>query len=161
MVLRHEAGYNADRGVGLSQRRNGSMRKSAFIALLIGAASIVPAAAQALPLAGPQLAQRVHNGEFRGYTRTIRGFENQIWRFLPGGRVHAVADSRKEVWPDHEDYREWQDVGGWRVEGDRVCVFFEGVNRNLNGCYAVEVRRGKNIRLIGPYVWEGTLEPHE
>ncbi|HEY7611285.1 MAG TPA: hypothetical protein VIF14_18810 [Alphaproteobacteria bacterium] len=137
------------------------MRKSAFMAFLTGAALALPAAAQALPLAGPQLVQSIRNGEFRGYTRTSRGFENQIWHFLPDGRIRAVAESRKTVWPTQDYRQEWQDIGAWRIEGDRVCVAFQGLNRNLNGCYAVDVRQGKHIRLVGPYVWEGTLEGYE
>lgn len=137
------------------------MCKTAFIALLAGAALILPEAAQALPLAGPQLLQSIRNGEFRGYTRTNRGFENQIWHFLPDGRIRAVAESRKMVWPGHDYRQEWQDIGAWRVEGDRVCVAFQGPNQNLNGCYLVDARQGKHIRLVGPYVWEGTLEAYE
>jgi hypothetical protein len=56
---------------------------------------------------------------------------------------------------------EWQDIGSWRIEGDRLCVGFQGVNQNLTGCYAIDAGYGKNIRLVGPYLWEGTLEPYE
>ena len=136
------------------------MLKSASIALLAATALVLPAAAQALPLAGPALVQRINNAEFRGYTRTNRGFENQIWHFLPDGRIRAVGDSRTLRW-GREDHLEWQDIGSWRIEGDRVCVGFQGVNQNLTGCYAIDASYGKNIRLVGPYIWEGTLEPYE
>jgi hypothetical protein len=137
------------------------MLKSLPIAVLAGAAAMLPAASQALPLAGPQLVQRIDNGEFRGYTQTSRGFENQIWHFLPDGRIRAVADSRRMTWPSRDEYLQWQDVGAWRVEGDRVCVSFAGLNRNLAGCYVVDSGPGKAVRLVGPYVWQGTLERYE
>ncbi len=137
------------------------MRKSALIALLAGAAAALPAGAQALPLAGPQLAQRIHNGEFRGYTRTNRGFENQIWHFVPDGRLRAVADARVLRWPNQDENLQWQDAGMWRVVGGQVCVGFQGPNRNLDGCYVVDAGPGKQVRLIGPYVWQGTLESYE
>ncbi|MCW5772230.1 MAG: hypothetical protein KIT16_11385 [Rhodospirillaceae bacterium] len=128
------------------------------VALAAGAA-ISPS--YAAPIGGPLLMQRIANGEFRGYTRTLRGFENQIWRFLPDGRVHAIAEAQKMLFNSRNFRQEWQDFGSWRVEGDRVCVAFPGPNRDLNGCYAVDVRFGKHVRLVGPYVWEGTLEPRE
>lgn len=138
------------------------MRKPILAAVFAGTALAAMApAASALPLTGPLLAARVYNGEFRGYTLTSRGFENQIWHFLPDGRVRAVADAQKLV-SRRENYRqEWQDIGAWRVEGDRVCVAFQGLNRNLNGCYSVNSGPRKHVRLVGPYVWDGTLEAYE
>src|SRR5262245_61167651 len=97
------------------------MRKTALIALC-AATMLAAGAAHAFPIGGVQLAQRVHNGEFRGYTRTIRGFENQIWHFRPDGYVRAVADARVLRRPGMEDYLEWQDIGTWRVTGTQVCV---------------------------------------
>ncbi|MGH7006634.1 MAG: hypothetical protein ACREIP_22025 [Alphaproteobacteria bacterium] len=136
------------------------MHKIATTALLVVLAAGIAAPANALPLAGPHLAARIVNAEFRGYTNTGRGFENQIWHFLPDGRIRAVADSQRLL--RRELYRqEWQDIGAWRLEANRVCVAFEGPNRNLNGCYAVDARSRKQVRLVGPYVWEGTLESYE
>jgi len=129
--------------------------------LLAAAAAGLPAAAKALPLGGPELQQRIVNGEFRGYTRTNRGFENQIWHFLPDGRIRAVADARILRKPGFDDYLEWQDAGQWHLTGSQVCVSFVGPNRNLDGCYAIDARGGKHVRLVGPYAWEGTLEPHD
>jgi len=128
-----------------------------FAALAAGTA----ATAAAMPLMGTQLTQRIVNAEFRGYTNTSRGFENHIWHFLPDGRVRAVADSQK-ILVRRENYRqEWQDVGAWRIEGDRVCVAFQGPNQPVSGCYAVEAGSRHQVRLIGPYVWQGTLESYE
>jgi hypothetical protein len=139
------------------------MRKSVVSTLVAASAlALIAPAAHAIPLGGPQLMQRIHNGEFRGYATTGRGFENQIWHFMPDGRIRAVADSQKIVSRRSENYRqEWQDIGAWRVEGDRVCVAFSGLNQNLSGCYAVDAGRRYNVRLVGPYVWEGTLEAYE
>jgi len=138
------------------------MRKPILAALFCGAALAAMApAASALPLTGPQLAARINNGEFRGYTLTSRGFENQIWHFLPDGRVRAVADARKTIFRREDYHQQWQDIGAWRVEGDRVCIAFQGLNQNLNGCYAVDAGQSKHVRLVGPYVWEGTLEAYE
>ena len=135
------------------------MRKSALVALLAATVAL-PATAGAFPLAGPQLVQRINNGEFRGYTRTNRGFENQIWHFLPDGRIRAVADARVLRW-GREENLQWQDAGAWRVEGASICVSFVGPNRNLDGCYAVDAGPGKQVRLTGPYSWQGTLEASE
>ena len=129
----------------------------ASVVVSVGAAG--PAAA--IPLIGQQLSARIVNAEFRGYTRTNRGFENQIWHFLPDGRIRAVADSRRLVWRDRDDHREWQDIGAWRLEGDRVCVSFAGPNRTIAGCYVVDAGPGKQVRLVGPSVWDGTLESYE
>lgn len=139
------------------------MRKIASLALIAAtAAAVSPAAvAQAFPLGGPQLLQRIHNGEFRGYTRTSRGFENQIWHFRPDGYIRAVADARVLRWPSHDENLQWQDIGTWRLTAGQVCVSFQGPNRNLDGCYAVTAGPGKQVRLTGPYTWDGTLEPHE
>jgi len=134
------------------------MRKSALIALAAAAISALPAAVSAFPLGGPQLSQRIVNGEFRGYSRTNRGLENQIWHFLPDGRIRAVADARTLRWGGREDYLQWQDAGSWRVAGGQVCVAFQGPNRTLDGCYVVDAGDGKQVRLVGPYVWQGTLE---
>ncbi len=121
----------------------------------------IAAPAVAAPLLGPQLAARIGNAEFRGYATTSRGFENQIWHFLPDGRVRAVAESRKLV-AKRDDYRqEWQDIGAWRLTGTQVCVDFQGPNRNLNGCYGVEAGPRNQARLVGPVVWQGTLEAYE
>jgi hypothetical protein len=138
------------------------MRKIALIALLAGGAAS-PAAAQPLPLTFPELRQRIHNGEFRGYTVTNRGFENQIWHFRPDGYIRAVADARiRRGGVPMDEYQQWQDAGTWSVVGGgQVCVSFQGPNRNLDGCYAVSSGPGKQVRLIGPYTWEGTLEPHD
>jgi hypothetical protein len=140
------------------------MRRFAHLALAAGAiaaTAAVPSAASAFPLGGPQLAQRIHNGEFRGYTRTNRGLENQIWHFLPDGRIRATADARTLRWGGREDYLQWQDAGVWRVELGQICVAFQGPNRNLDGCYAVDAGPGKQVRFTGPYSWQGTLEPHD
>jgi hypothetical protein len=134
---------------------------SLLSAALAGGALMAATPASAMPLSGPQLTQRIVNAEFRGYTNTMRGFENHIWHFLPDGRVRAVADSQRLA-PRRENYRqEWQDIGSWRVEGDRVCVAFQGANQSVSGCYAVEAGWRRQVRLVGPYVWQGTLEAYE
>lgn len=130
---------------------------------VVAAASLpaLAAAPQAAPLFGAQLAQRTVNAEFRGYTHTQRGFENQIWHFLPDGRVRAVAESSRLISLHGHHREEWQDAGSWRLEGDRICISFQGLNRDLNGCYAVDAGPGKNVRLVGgPYSWQGTLEAY-
>lgn len=138
------------------------MRKTAFIAFLAVAGAALPVAgAHAFPLGGPQLQQRIYNGEFRGYTLTSRGFENQIWHFRPDGYVRAVADARVTRWRNMDENLQWQDIGTWRVAGGQVCVSFQGPNRTLDGCYAVTAGAGKQVRLVGPYTWQGTLEAHE
>lgn len=137
------------------------MRQTVSIALVAAAALVPAAAAQAFPLGGPQLAQRVHNGEFRGYAHTSRGFENQIWHFRPDGYIRAVADARVLRRQNTDENLQWQDIGTWRIAAGQVCVSFQGPNRNLDGCYAVTAGPGKEVRLIGRYSWQGTLEPHD
>ena len=130
-------------------------------AALAGGALAAAPSASAMPLSGAQLAQRIVNAEFRGYTNTMRGFENHIWHFLPDGRIRAVADSQKII-VRRENYRqEWQDIGAWRIEGDRVCVTFQGPNQGVSGCYTVEAGGRRQVRMVGPYVWQGTLEAYE
>jgi hypothetical protein len=131
----------------------------ALLAAAAATALVLPPAAAA-PLFGQQLAARIVNGEFRGYTHTQRGFENQIWHFLPDGRVRAVAESSRVIPLNGHLHQQWQDAGVWRVEGDRICVGFDGLNRNLNGCYAIDAGPGKQVRLAGPYMWQGTLEAY-
>jgi hypothetical protein len=134
-----------------------------IVSAVLAAASLAALAPtlHAAPLFGPQLAARVVNGEFRGYTHTQRGFENQIWHFLPDGRIRAVAESSRLIAHHGHYQQQWQDAGAWRLEGDRVCVSFQGLNYNLNGCYAIDAGPGKNVRLVGgPYAWQGTLEAY-
>jgi hypothetical protein len=136
------------------------MKKTLAAVLAVASVAALAPVAGALPMQGQQLAARIANGEFRGYTTTVRGFENQIWHFQPDGRIRAVADSSRLV-PYHGHVRqEWSDIGVWRLEGDRVCVGFQGQNQNLNGCYVVIAGPGKNVRLAGPFVWDGTLEAY-
>lgn len=135
--------------------------KTVLLAAIAAASAAAVSTASAMPLTGPQLSQRIVNAEFRGYTNTMRGFENHIWHFLPDGRVRAVADSQRMA-PRRENYRqEWQDIGAWRIEGDRVCVTFQGPNQGVSGCYAVEAGWRRNVRMVGPVVWQGTLEAYE
>jgi hypothetical protein len=131
--------------------------------IVLAAASLaaLPPALHAAPLFGAQLAQRIVNAEFRGYTHTRRGFENQIWHFLPDGRIRAVAESSRIISLHGHHHEQWQDIGAWRLAGDRLCVSFQGLNHDINGCYAIDAGPGKNVRLVGgPYSWQGTLEPY-
>jgi hypothetical protein len=118
-------------------------------------------ALNAAPLVGQQLGSRIVNGEFRGYARTQRGFENQIWHFLPDGRIRAVAESSRIISLHGHHQQQWQDIGAWRLEDDRICIGFQGINRDLDGCYVVDAGPGKQVRFAGPYVWQGTLETYE
>jgi hypothetical protein len=125
---------------------------------LLLAAAIAPiSVASADPLVGPALQAGVIGAEFRGYSSSYKGFENHIWRFQPDGRVTAVYNIRYDLgWFPHQI--DGSGVGSWAIEGDRVCIRWDAGMRRAGGCYSIDVRHGHYIRMIGPEVWEGTLQ---
>jgi hypothetical protein len=116
---------------------------------------VTPAAAE--PLGGPALQASIVGAEFRGYTSSGSGFENHIWRFMPDGRVTAVYNIRYDIgrFPHQID---GLGAGWWTIEGDRVCIRWDPGMRRPGGCYGIDVRHGIHVRLIGPEIWEGTLQ---
>lgn len=130
----------------------------ARVALLSAAVLGAAAAARAEPLAGVQIQARAAGGEFRGDTRSMRGFESHIWRFAPDGSASAIAIARRSVSNFGSSSTEFGDVGRWRIAGDQLCVDWAGPNRQFSGCYGVEAQQGNHVRLVGPTRWEGTLE---
>jgi hypothetical protein len=118
-------------------------------------ASVGPA--QAAPLSAAQLQAVAPGGEFRGYVTTNRGFENHIWRFGPGGQATATVSITRAT--GNLGYaEEFGDSGTWRVEGNRLCVEWQGPNRQYSGCYTVDgTAQSSQVRLIGPATWQGTL----
>ena len=114
-------------------------------------------AARAEPLSAAQLQATAPGGEFRGFTATGRGFENHIWRFAPDGRVTAIANVKRSLGNSVVN-QDFGDSGTWRLEGDRLCVEWQGLNRPYSGCYSVDGSPGTSqVRLTGPATWQGTL----
>jgi hypothetical protein len=134
---------------------NPMTRAGLRVLVLTAALGAVPAAAA--QLMGPALHAGIAGAEFRGYTYTGRGFENHIWRFAPDGRVTAVYNVRFDVSKFPHQY-DGAGFGTWAVEGDRVCIRWEPGMRLPGGCYAIDQRQGSQVRLIGPEVWDGTLQ---
>jgi hypothetical protein len=124
---------------------------------ILAAAALPAALAAAAPLSGPALQASIAGAEFRGYTYRKSGFENHIWRFLPDGRVLAVYNIRYDLghFPHQID---GQGTGAWTIQGDAVCIQWDANMRRPGGCYAIDVRFGHHIRLVGPEIWEGTLQ---
>ena len=126
--------------------------------LVVCAVAFAPfAGARAEPLAGAQIYARAAGGEFRGDTRTLRGFESHIWRLNPDGQARSVAVVKRAISAFGSAPVEFSDVGMWRIEGNFLCVQWQGENVRFNGCYAVDLQQGDHVRLIGPSNWEGTL----
>ena len=114
-------------------------------------------AARAEPLSSAQLQAVAPGGEFRGFVATNRGFENHIWRFAPGGSVTGVASVSRAI-ANIGASQESGDTGTWRIDGNRLCVEWQGFNRQHSGCYAVDgTAATSQVRLTGPATWQGTL----
>lgn len=132
------------------------MRRIAIVVSATIGAMLTVVAADAQPLSGQGLQGRTAGGEFRGFMRSERGGEDHIWRFRPDGTAVGVATIRRNVGYGTYQY-EIGDTGRWRIEGNRLCVDWPGLNRNFSGCYAVTAQGGDHVRLAGPVPWEGTL----
>lgn len=125
---------------------------SALALAALGLAS----AAVAEPLAGAQILARA--GEFRGDTHSGRGLESHIWRLAPNGQARAIVTLKRGLSALNGVTIETGDTGTWSVQGNTLCVEWQGDNRRFSGCYAVEARQGNHVRLVGPAQWEGTLD---
>jgi hypothetical protein len=130
--------------------------KLALAAVTLMAAAPL-AAASAAPIGGEEIRARSAGGEFRGYGSTRRNaLEDVIWRFRPDGSVISTSQIRRRSAMGSQ-FEEYADTGGWRVEGNRLCVDFHTVHRDLSGCYSVDGVGGDHVRLIGPVLLQGTL----
>ena len=129
--------------------------RSLIVAIVFTLATVGGAGAE--PLAGPQIQSRAAGGEFRGDTHSQRGFESHIWRLAPDGQATAVAVAKRGASALNTQNIEFSDSGTWRVEGDRLCVSWAGLNSRFSGCYAIEAQQGDHVRMVGPSAWEGTL----
>ncbi len=115
------------------------------------------------PPAGDALRTMTAGGEFRGFTRTLRGFEDHIWRFSPDGRVSASYTVRADKGMSNFHF-DGGASGSWSIEGDRMCVRWSARYHPASGCYAivvlanVSVIQGHYVRLIGPGAFEGTVQ---
>lgn len=133
--------------------------RAAAITLLLVAGT----AAAGAPLTGPALQTVVAGAVFRGFTDTLRGFENHIWRFSPDGRVTTVFSIRKDT-PRNGYHFEGSASGTWSVQGDRLCIRWEPGFYTDSDCYrlvideSVSVTDGHFVRLIGREGWQGTLQ---
>jgi hypothetical protein len=133
------------------------MRRPVIAGGFLGAAIALAASSHAAPLGGAELQLRSAGGEFRGYGATRRGqLEDVIWRMSANGTVSSVSLVRRGG-RDTGQFIEYRDSGTWRVEGNRLCVAFDGVHRDFNGCYGVDGGAGAHVRLSGPLQFEGTL----
>lgn len=127
-----------------------------FVPIAVVSGGIAGIGARAEPLSPAQLQAVAPGGEFRGAITANRGFENHIWRFAPGGRLTAVGSINRSTGNLGAIY-EFTDAGSWRIEGNRLCVEWQGLNRQYSGCYTVDAAGGSQVRLLGPATWQGTL----
>ena len=128
-------------------------------AALLAALSLA-AAADAAPLEVGEIRLRASGGEFRGYGATRRNhLEDVIWRFRPDGTVTSLSQivRRYGGGMSSVQFEEYRDAGSWRIEGGRLCVEFQSVHRDLNGCYGVDGAGGDHVNLVGPVQFRGTL----
>lgn len=123
------------------------------ISLLAGG---LPGVAAGAGLSGAEIQARA--GEFRGDTHSFRGLESHIWKLGPGGQARAIVTLKRGLSALNAVTVETGDVGTWSIQGNMLCVEWQGENRRFSGCYAVDAQQGNHVRLIGPARWEGTLE---
>jgi hypothetical protein len=120
-------------------------------------AALPLASAAAAPMGGAEIQARSAGGEFRGFGSTRRStLEDMIWRLRPDGSVRSDSLVRKGG-RDTGQFIEYRDAGTWRVEGNRLCVQFDGTHADLSGCYGVDGTGGDHVRLSGPVNLQGTL----
>jgi hypothetical protein len=133
------------------------MRTSRLAVLALALAALgIAGAAHAEPLAGGQILARA--GEFRGDTHSLRGVESHIWRLAPNGQARAIVTIKRGLSALTGHTIETGDSGTWSVQGNTLCVDWQGENRRFSGCYSVEAQQGNHVRLVGPARWEGTLD---
>jgi hypothetical protein len=120
-------------------------------------AALPLASAAAAPMGGEEIRARSTGGEFRGFGSTRRStLEDMIWRLRPDGSVRSNSLVRRGG-RDTGQFIEYGDSGNWRVEGNRLCVQFDGAHADLSGCYGVDGIGGDHVRLSGPVNLQGTL----
>jgi hypothetical protein len=133
------------------------MRMAIVAATIFAAAA--PAAAEPMPSA--QVAALTAGGEFefRGFAQTRAGFENHVWRFSRDGRVRSESAMGRLALGGMGEQFGLRAAGTWRRQGDQLCLAWEPSARRFDGCYTVLAGRGRMVNLVGPQVFEGTLEP--
>ncbi len=134
----------------------------AFLAALAAAATALafaPALAADRMLA-PELATRIgaDHFEFRGFSKTMSGFENMIWRFGADGRLtgEAAMSGRLTSGGMGETFG-MKNAGTWRREGESLCLQWDAGNRRFSGCYVVLSGAKGTVYLIGPQLLEGKI----
>jgi hypothetical protein len=132
------------------------MSKLSLAALLALPLIAAAGAAVAVPLSGAEIQARA--GEFRGDTHSLRGVESHIWRLSPGGHARAIVTIKRGLSAFTGHTIETGDSGTWSIQGNTLCVDWQGENRRFSGCYSVEAQQGNHVRLVGPARWEGTLD---
>ena len=146
------------------QPRSSSMPKIARLTLFVALAALTAGstAVTAAPSVGDALRMMAAGGEFRGFTRTLRGFEDHIWRFSPDGRVLATYTVRVDR-GKRDFHFEGGAPGSWSIVGDRMCIRWNARYNPASGCYTivvlenVSVMQGHYVRLIGLEALEGTV----
>ena len=134
-----------------------SLSSAGALAAALSTLSSLPAPSAAAPLAAGEIRARSAGGEFRGYGATRRSaLEDVIWRFRPDGSLSSVSQIRRRA-AMASQFEEYNDTGTWRIEGDRLCVEFRSVHRDMSGCYGVDGGAGEQVRLVGPVQLQGTL----
>ena len=131
---------------------------------------MIIAVATALPLAfgttvsdaammrGDTLKKQVSGSTIRGDFRSLKGYEQHVWEFAPGGTVQA--DYRVSTTPGKGTGtpKSLTDNGTWWVQnGETLCVDFKVIFRGAASCFNVDVT-GDQISLTGAVEMTGTIK---
>lgn len=136
------------------------MSRASLVSLAAAAVLAAMPSLAADRMLAPELASRIgaDRFEFRGYGKTMRGFENMIWRFTPDGKVTGEASmSGRLVSGGMAETFGLKNAGTWRREGERLCLAWDAGNQRFDGCYAVLSAAKGTVYLIGPQMLEGKL----
>lgn len=130
-------------------------------AFAVVASCIAAAPASAERMASTQIASLTLDDrfEFRGFTRTLVGFEDHIWQFSPDGRVRSESAMHRGNASGMGVQFGIRYAGTWRRQGDAICVEWEASARRFDGCYGLLAGKARMVHFVGPQFIEGTLVP--
>lgn len=138
---------------------NARLLPSAFA--VIASCIVAAPVAAAERMASTQVADLTLNDrfEFRGFTRTLVGFEDHIWHFTPDGKVRSESAMHRGNASGMGVQFGIRFAGTWTRDGDAICVAWEASARRFDGCYGLLTGRAHMVHFVGPQFIEGTLAP--
>jgi hypothetical protein len=136
--------------------RGGARRALPRAAAVAGALLLLAGAGADAQTARPLEPPRPAITEFRGFTFTW-GLEDHIWRLGSDGRATMIYTLRRGLSERNGSMEEGGDTGTWSRQNGQLCVTWQQ-RRDISGCYTVVPMFGIHVRLVGRYVFEGTIE---